>query len=1532
MKKFTYSFLSILMLLLAIPAGLLARTTVTFDFAANPWGLPLSTSEKGELDKGAITSPISQDGVTLTTTDGTNKTKMWVADGAIDFRVYKKGGSFTFTAPKGKVIEKIEFTGTVAATADAGTYDGSSTTWAQPKEQVNAVKFKATGTNKISKAVLTIADPGEEAEVVVLPEIPDFASLKAAEQDKAVKLTVTNGKVVYAGSKDLIVEDATGAIDFYNWGVKATAGQVINGVVEAKYDEFLGMPQAAKTANTDVAALTITDGDAVAPVAMEFADAMKAASYLKYVTLTDFTIEETGGKTYLVNGENKIQLYDKFKVGYTLPEAIKSISGIIIPFVANGSTDVIVEIAPTSAEDIEDIVAKPVLPEGDVTAKYLVNPGFEDCEAATGKVATAGSAQGTDYEAVGWKLVSSAAWSNSAAFAYGSDASLNDAAVPATDNAGNTGKALGITVGWGGTNSYQSAAEVVLPAGYYTLKAHAYNGGTATQFASKLGFATADKAYTSTKNSFALNEWVEDVVEFTLESETAGHFTIGGAAVGGGSGANGKVFFDNITLERQDLFTAVNNNLAKEIATAKEIASAGLAPTADLLAAIATAEAATTKTDYKEILAAIEPLKAAVATYNDVNAHFVAFADAKAKYATLDTKYATEAKIAAVNAIAAKTPATADEADALKADYIKAVRVLAESNALAEGVEGATNYTESIKNANAEALEGWTTALGEINKGKIEIKNGEPFTDAAGNSTHSYFDGGSWGDKAWDVTFSQKVTLPKGKYLLTATSRASVDLTSFTLFAGEARADMQHVGNAGELFDRGWNDNSVEFEVAEDDATVNLGVQGVADKQYQWMSFTRFRLVKVGETAAYKEVNSIAELRKLEFKDDTETILVKLNLHDAHISALNKAKDSGPELLSETDSEVEGGDAAEAEEVINFAILEDATGAIDISNLLQSGIDAGMISGKFELGTVLNGYLYAEFNYPNALWLPEEWTEKSEFTTTPSTLAPTESTLAEIVKPENDLRLFTLKDVTIKNVATEDAPDYNICQGEASIMLSDGFFNVFGETMPEKVESVTGILYGVFEEFGEAPASYMFVPTAASTSETPAVPVVDNIAGLSKVEGGEMEDPSIKLMLKNAKITFVGKDEGGIDPRSSVSFAFLEDETGAVEISNIINTAEAKNLFEGGLKEGVELNGYINVNYNSMAFALVANDETPNSEFTITPTTVVPTPATIADVQKTENNMRYYELKDVDFAIVDEVPVFKQGEASIPVVDLFEVLPEEMPEKFESVNGILFLDFESFSFIPVSYTAAEAKPIEVNSIADLNKLGEENEGATIKLKLTDAQITVADASMSSAIIEDKTGAFNAQYFFAEAVGMEMLKDEFKQGAVLNGYLYATYSYGSIEVCDLTAESEIAVTEAPVVPTEADFAEVLKAENNYRLYEFKNITVNKNEDDKFQLVKGDAKAEIADRTRSLEESMMANVESVVGYFRIVGDEAEFTLISYKTATPNGISALEVAAKNAAVYNLNGAKVLGAGESVKGLAKGIYVVGGKKIVVK
>ena len=790
-----------------------------------------------------------------------------------------------------------------------------------------------------------------------------------------------------------------------------------------------------------------------------------------------------------------------------------------------------------------------------------------------------------------------------------------------------------------------------------------------------------------------------------------------------------------------------------------------------------------------------------------------------------------------------------------------------------------------------------------------EAENIEGLTKATNNNT---FVRSSNGGSAYAAEADVEITkLQPGKYKLTAvvcdaTKNAG---SEWNFLAGE-----NNIFNFTASSVNWAQGTSEEFEVNAE-TPIYLVKGGNANQAVDFIY-----IQKTGDAEAlptFTEINNLAELRAIKFASEWDEVPVKLNLHDAKITALHKNSDYGMEM-------------------IDFAILEDATGAIDISNLMMEATAEGTLEGDFAEGSVLNGTLYATLNWPNTLWASED-TEKSQITLTPSTVVPTEATLAEAMKPENDLRLFKLQDVTIKNVGTEETPDFDICQGEASIELRDAFakWASDGSDMPEKLKSVTGILYAGYESLDQETPNYFFTPLSyEETPAAPEIPVVENIAALRQVEGGEMEDPSVKLMLKNAKITYVQKMDEGIDPRAAVSYAILEDETGAVEISNIITKANANSWFTGELKEGVELNGYINVNYSAWSTALVANDETSKSVLTITPTTITPTEAKIADLQKAENHLRLFELKDVDFAVEDGAPVIKQDDASIILADQFSVLPEDMPEtaKFESIEGVVFLDFESYVFCPISYKLAEAKPIEVNSIADLNKLGEENEGATIKLKLTDAQITVADDYMNSAIIEDKTGAFNAQYFFAEAVGTEMLKDEFKQGVVLNGYLYATYSYGSIEVCDLTANSEITTAEAPVVATEADFAEVLKAENNYRLYEFKNITVNKNELDHFQLVKGDAKAEIADRTGSLEESMMANVESVVGYFRVVGDEAEFTLISYKTATPNGISALEIAAKNAAVYNMNGAKVLDAGESVKGLAKGIYVVGGKKIVVK
>ena len=596
-----------------------------------------------------------------------------------------------------------------------------------------------------------------------------------------------------------------------------------------------------------------------------------------------------------------------------------------------------------------------------------------------------------------------------------------------------------------------------------------------------------------------------------------------------------------------------------------------------------------------------------------------------------------------------------------------------------------------------------------------EAENIEGLTKATNNNT---FVRSSNGGSAYAAEADVEITkLQPGKYKLTAvicdaTKNAG---SEWNFLAGENNIFKFTASSVN------WaQGTSEEFEVNAE--TPIYLVKGGNENQ----AVDFIYIQKTGDAEAlptFTEINNLAELRAIKVEDEYAEVPVKINLHDAKITALHKSSDYGMEM-------------------IDFAILEDATGTIDISSLMMQATAEGTLKGDFAEGSVLNGTLYATYNWPNTLWASED-TEKSQITPTPSTVVPTEATLAEAMKPENDLRLFKLQDVTIKNVGTEKDPDFDICQGEASIELRDVFakWASDGSNMPEKLQSVTGILYAGYESLDQETPKYFFTPLSyEATPAAPAVPVVDNIAGLSKVEGGEMENPSVKLMLKNAKITYVQKMDEGIDPRAAVSYAILEDETGAVEISNIITKANANSWFTGELKEGVELNGYIYVDYSAWSTALVANDETSKSELTITPTTITPTEAKIADLQKAENNLRLFELKDVDFADEDGAPVIKQDDASIILADQFSVLPEDMPEtaKFESVVGVVFVDFETYMFCP--------------------------------------------------------------------------------------------------------------------------------------------------------------------------------------------------ISYKFATSDGISSIAVAAKNAAVYNLNGAKVLGAGESVKGLAKGIYVVGGKKIVVK
>lgn len=264
--------------------------------------------------------------------------------------------------------------------------------------------------------------------------------------------------------------------------------------------------------------------------------------------------------------------------------------------------------------------------------------------------------------------------------------------------------------------------------------------------------------------------------------------------------------------------------------------------------------------------AAINALDGATKTFTEAKAGYDGLVAAKTLVEGRSYPYATEAKRSAAEDAAAAVATSAADAVSKTEALLTAYRQYAESSALMEGIEGAVDVTATyIRNPKAEeAIDAnvWQTVLGEGSGGSIGILGNEPWTDGSGSTSHKYFDGGNWGASAWDVTFKQDITLPAGRYQLTAIGRSSQDV-ALTLIGGEATAEMAHINATGGLFNRGWEQTSLEFELMQE-ATVSIGVRGVTNLIHNWMSFSDFRLAQfpasmtaIGEMKAEAESDAV---------------------------------------------------------------------------------------------------------------------------------------------------------------------------------------------------------------------------------------------------------------------------------------------------------------------------------------------------------------------------------------------------------------------------------------------------------------------------------------------------------------------------------------------------------------------------------------------------------------------------------------------------------------------------------------------------
>ena len=292
---------------------------------------------------------------------------------------------------------------------------------------------------------------------------------------------------------------------------------------------------------------------------------------------------------------------------------------------------------------------------------------------------------------------------------------------------------------------------------------------------------------------------------------------------------------------------------------------------------------------------AIDDLTAALKTFEEASSGYYAFYEAK-QIDIPELPYAATKKKETLEDLVNANPNTAEEANSYAEAIPTARRAYYESNAMAEGVEGAIDMTDHITNPNNPTnTNGWT-----FTAGNFRIMDNQPYTDADGSYLHKYFDSNSWGT-AFTTKFVQDVELEPGTYILTAKARGN-GTTTYQVIAGEKATDIGNPGNTGDVFGNGWGDYTVEFEVAEGQSATTIGINVETGNSSNWVSFGNFRLVQLSKTdvvmadaadyAALAEAIATAEGNTLGF--DAGEYAPYENV--AAIEALAAAKAINPEV------------------------------------------------------------------------------------------------------------------------------------------------------------------------------------------------------------------------------------------------------------------------------------------------------------------------------------------------------------------------------------------------------------------------------------------------------------------------------------------------------------------------------------------------------------------------------------------------------------------------------------------------------------
>lgn len=161
-------------------------------------------------------------------------------------------------------------------------------------------------------------------------DIATFKLLKEAEAGKTDKLLLNDAVVTYIKGDNVFVEDASGAIDFFETQMQFYVGQKLNGYIYGKNSKQGNMPVLLRTGATPDSKFTVEKGTAQSKVA-PIAEVKNEEGLARFVALKnlELTKDKYGLRILIDEAGDTISLEDRFNVLYELSDLYETIEGIV---------------------------------------------------------------------------------------------------------------------------------------------------------------------------------------------------------------------------------------------------------------------------------------------------------------------------------------------------------------------------------------------------------------------------------------------------------------------------------------------------------------------------------------------------------------------------------------------------------------------------------------------------------------------------------------------------------------------------------------------------------------------------------------------------------------------------------------------------------------------------------------------------------------------------------------------------------------------------------------------------------------------------------------------------------------------------------------------------------------------------------------------------------------------------------------------------------------------------------------------------